>query len=390
MTTTPTREETKSNCRKLELVFLTNFIPPYRIKFFKALVTEYPRSKILLSVKMEPDRRWPIEWHGLPIILQSTITVPSRVSHPAGFSRPGFVHLSIDTAFFLFRHDPNIVITSELGARTLQCLVYKLFNRQARLLLWLELSEESERSFGGVRRFVRRAILRWSDAVLINGKSGRRYIASLGFDPKKIHVIPPGSDAQLNESNHLRTVDQQRRLLYVGSLIPRKGLHNFLEALCDWARLNSSIRVEFWIAGEGSLEGSIKSTRTPSNLIVRLLGQVPFKNLSEVYNECGIFVFPTLSDVWGFVVNEAMSHGLPVLGSRLSQAVEEMVSDGTSGWVFDPLEPHSVMAAINKALTVSLSDLNVMRQTALQTSREFNVERMIAETINAIRKIDQS
>ena len=61
------------------------------------------------------------------------------------------------------------------------------------------------------------------------------------------------------------------------------------------------------------------------------------ERMAEVYAKASLFAFPTLADEWGVVVNEAMAAGLPVLGSIYSQAVEELVEDGVSGWVFRPM-----------------------------------------------------
>jgi glycosyltransferase involved in cell wall biosynthesis len=48
-----------------------------------------------------------------------------------------------------------------------------------------------------------------------------------------------------------------------------------------------------------------------------------------------IFVLPTPADEWRVVVKEAPAAGLPVLGSRHSQAVEEFLDFGTRR-SFDP------------------------------------------------------
>ena len=73
--------------------------------------------------------------------------------------------------------------------------------------------------------------------------------------------------------------------------------------------------MNLWVVGTGCLGDSLERYTFPSNVTVRFLGAVPYGNLPNVYAECGLLVFPTLSDEWGMVVNEAMAAGLPVLGS---------------------------------------------------------------------------
>ena len=76
-------------------------------------------------------------------------------------------------------------------------------------------------------------------------------------------------------------------------------------------------------------------------------------NVSRRLDAQRILAFPTLADDWGLVVTEAMASGLPVLGSIYSQAVEELVRDGESGWLFRPDSSDDVEAKLNSALTTS-------------------------------------
>ena len=83
------------------------------------------------------------------------------------------------------------------------------------------------------------------------------------------------------------------------------------------------------------------------------MGYAAHDSLPTIYGSAGALVLPSLFDEWGLVVNEAMASGLPVLGSRYSQAVEEMVTDGRTGWCFDPLRPATVADALDKIFSAS-------------------------------------
>ncbi len=102
----------------------------------------------------------------------------------------------------------------------------------------------------------------------------------------------------------------------------------------------------------------------PANLRLAFLGRVEYENLAAIYVEAGIFVFPSLADAWGVAVNEAMASGLPVLGSIYSQAVEELVEDGRSGWVFHPDDSAEVYRAIDRSMNTPIAALNEMRENA--------------------------
>jgi glycosyltransferase involved in cell wall biosynthesis len=76
-----------------------------------------------------------------------------------------------------------------------------------------------------------------------------------------------------------------------------------------------------------------------------------------------------------------MAAGLPVLGSIYSQAVEELVEDGVSGWVFRPDEPEEVDAVLDRVLRLGAPDLARMGTAAREAVRfltpEFAADRMV-------------
>ena len=143
------------------------------------------------------------------------------------------------------------------------------------------------------------------------------------------------------------------RLLFVGLLVERKGLVPFLETLRLWGERHPADRVEFRLAGDGPQREALERMEMPSNIKLRFLGSVPYDQLPALYSESDVSVLPTFADEWGVVVNEAMSAGLPVLGSLHSQAVEELVTDDETGWTFYPDNSESVYAALDRALGTS-------------------------------------
>lgn len=78
-----------------------------------------------------------------------------------------------------------------------------------------------------------------------------------------------------------------------------------------------------------------------------------FRQIAELpafYAEAGAFVHPALEEPWGLVINEAMASGLPVLSSRNVGAAEELVVDGETGYLFDPMNIEEMAAAMDKVV----------------------------------------
>jgi glycosyltransferase involved in cell wall biosynthesis len=72
--------------------------------------------------------------------------------------------------------------------------------------------------------------------------------------------------------------------------------------------------------------------------------------LIRLYSAADIFVLPTLEDVWGFVINEAMACGLPVVSTNAAQSAIEMITPGQNGYVVNKADEMALYGAIRKLI----------------------------------------
>jgi len=367
----------------LRVALLTNFIPPYRAPLFRILSRQFAALRIFIATPMEPNRSWAPDTTGLDVVLLRSLSWNRMEKHPHDFSTPSFVHVPIDSFLRLWKMDPDVVISGQLGFASIVSTLYCAIRKRAALVLWLTLSEVSEAGRGGFRRLIRRWLLRRATVVMVNGASGARYARALGAKESAIFPIYQAIDNAAFAAVRERPRGRGRRLLFVGSLEPRKGLAPFLTHLAQWASAHPAESVELRVAGSGD-----RRTRgdrgIPVNMLVRWLGEVPYAQLPSVYAEASILVFPTLADEWGLVVNEAMAAGVPVLGSVYSQAVEELVEDGVTGWTFHPDRDEECRAVIRRALETDADTLDRMRAACRDRIRDFDFEAMAGRMQEAI------
>jgi glycosyltransferase involved in cell wall biosynthesis/SAM-dependent methyltransferase len=367
------------------VTLLTNFLPPYLAPFFRALAGRWPGLRLLVSTPMEANRPWAFGGEGLPVEVQRTLTLRQTWRHPHGFSEQLALHLPLDTLARLRRHRPEVVVTTEFGMRTLQAVAYRALHPDVGIVLWALVSEASERGRGWLREALRRRILRRVDAVMVNGESGARYVAGLGFPEPAIFRMPYTAPiASPAEAPAPRAERESRRLLYVGQLVERKGLDAFLAALAGWAHSHPEDALEFWIVGDGLARSDLERLPVPANVSVCFFGNRSYTELRAYYAAAGILVFPTLADEWGVVVNEALGAGLPVLGSLYSQAVEELVEEGEMGWTFRPDDAGEMSAALERALSTPVGELERMRGRCRERIRSVTAEDAAARMTRAI------
>jgi glycosyltransferase involved in cell wall biosynthesis len=127
--------------------------------------------------------------------------------------------------------------------------------------------------------------------------------------------------------------------LFVGSLIPRKGWRYLIDAV-DVLVQRGVRSFSIAIVGEGDEAAELNEQISAKGLqeLVRPLGPVAYEKLGAYFKASDVFVFPTLEDVWGLVLLEAMAFGKPVLCSQYAGA-KEMVEHNRTGFIFDPRKP---------------------------------------------------
>lgn len=140
-----------------------------------------------------------------------------------------------------------------------------------------------------------------------------------------------------------------RKLLYVGSMVKRKGLDLLLEAL-KYVKQEFQLR----IVGNGN-ESEIAEIRQLAekngieNKIV-FCGFKQGKSLIQEYKDADIFVFPSREDCFGLVLVEALCAGVPIISSKYADGAYDVVEEGKNGLLVDPYHAEEFGLVIENVL----------------------------------------
>jgi len=370
------------------VVMLAQYLPLHFVSTMRALARRVGRLTLLLSEPMDASRDWQPDYRDLNVCVQKSLRFPITHRHPLGFSDRSTLIVPCSTRADLKRLRPDVVISVEVGARTLQAALARALGARFKLIVQVRESEHTARARGAWRRRLRRWLLPRLDGVFVNGASGARHVLGCGVDPARVGVVPSGTDTEVfGQAARSFVPHDELRLLYVGQLIPRKGLVPFAEQLLA-AAAASARNVRWTLAGRGPLEAELRALPWPANVTLDFAGSRPYRQLPPLYAEADAFVMPSLADEWGMVVNEAMASGLPVLGSRGVQAVEELVVEGRSGWTYEPGDRDGLRGALGRMFDAEPAGLAVMsaaaRERALAISDEFTAAAMCAGVARAL------
>ena len=352
--------DTSSDLIDAHVVILNNYLRRHHVVAYKEIARRVRKLTVLLSVDMEPDRQWEAQWDGLDVIVQKSKMFTAKWRHSSGFSEDNFIHFPVDTRKQLKALTPDVILSYEMGMRTLLCSFYRMFRRDCRLVMVGNMSEHIEKERGIFRKLLRRAILRGVDFFSYNGPSCKRYLKSLGVKEEMLFHFPYCIDPEA-VSSAPKTFDASsvRTLLYCGAMSSRKGILQFAKTGRAWCEKNADDNVRLNIAGAGELRDEIAELSS-EKFTINFLGNCNQAELRQAYQDADVCVFPTLADEWGLVPIEAMASGLPVLGSIHAQSVEACVVEGENGWVFNPDSDQEMEAAFERCMKTSPEKLAVM------------------------------
>ncbi len=188
--------------------------------------------------------------------------------------------------------------------------------------------------------YYERAEAEWraADAVVVNSEWSRVALVRQGADPAKLHVLPLAYEASHPPETKLPRADRPITVLWLGSVILRKGIHYLVEAACKLT--HEPIR--FVVAGPIGIRAEALRA-APANVEWR--GPVPRADAERLYREADVFVLPTLSDGFAITQVEALAHGVPVIATPNCGAV---VEHGRTGFLVPARDTDALADALRR------------------------------------------
>lgn len=201
---------------------------------------------------------------------------------------------------------------------------------------------------------------------------------------ESITIIPYGVDFDRFEfaQKSDKDLNAPLKMIYVGQISRRKGLHHLLK----YTRENAG-KVSLKLAGDLNVEYDLYKEYS-NDLNIDFLGFVTRDKLAEVYKESDVFIFPTLGEGFGLVVLEALSCGVPVICSDLAGG-NDAIKDGINGFVFKAGNDIDMDQKIDKIISgeVSLSELSANARKSVEYYTWSRYKNAVVECINTLPEI---
>ena len=166
----------------------------------------------------------------------------------------------------------------------------------------------------------------------------------------KLHVVHMGVDVDQTVQPRTPRPGQPLRLLFVGRIIPEKGVPLLMDALQE---LNiQGYELETVIVGDGPLRPGIEATLSARGLTdrVRFIGAIGQDHLHEWYEWADVFCLPSFTEGLPVVLMEALLFRLAVVTTTVA-GIPELVRHGETGLLTTPGRLDSLVEALVEVAT---------------------------------------
>lgn len=175
----------------------------------------------------------------------------------------------------------------------------------------------------------------------------------------------------MNDIGLQKDFSKNLRLLFVGNLMPSKGVLQLLDALNN-EQLNKRV-TQLHIAGGGRLLDDVrKKAEQNSNVKITVTGDITREELNKLYADAHLLILPSSSESFPKVVAEAAAYGCIPVTTSLS-AITRQITDGINGFLMTDNSPGSITQTINRV--ADNTELSVISHNAIEMSKLFTYER---------------
>ncbi|MCR9255070.1 MAG: glycosyltransferase family 4 protein [Alphaproteobacteria bacterium] len=260
---------------------------------------------------------------------------------------PGEVDLATDTAQVLAVEGPLVVdglALAALGpALATRSDIVPLIHHRLALETGLNPGLRND-----LDRMERAALMR-ARRIICTSQTTARDLAGLRL-LAEVRVVTPGTDPA-PEIRHNERADGPLRLLSVGTLTPRKGHDLLVAALADLTDHDWCLSIVGGRHHDPETAAALAARVEEAGLTDRiaLLGSVDHEALAAHYRDADVFVLASRYEGYGMAFAEALSFGLPVIGTK-GGAIPEVVPK-EAGLLVPPNDGAALKDALERLLT---------------------------------------
>lgn len=378
------------------VAIVTNILTPYRVPLFKQL-NKFEDLNIIvyLLAENEKNRLWSID---------DKVNFECKLLPDYGIDLSSHIkficHFNPHIINEIQKQNFDVIICAGYDSFTSLLVFFMSKIKRIPLIFW---SGSTAYENNNILRHIGRPLInmftKYSDGFIAYGSRAEQFLISNGASRKKIFKAYNTVDTSYYMNMCQRYKNQRPKIinennfssgnkfiLYVGQLIDRKGIKTLIDA---FKQINYDNNISLLIIGEGRDKNKYIDYCSKNKIRnVYFLGHKNMDELSKYYSISDIFVLPSLSEVWGLVINEALACGLPVITTNKVGASEDLIFDGKNGFVVRINDVGQLSAAMTNILS-NQKLANSMSQASLKIIKNYSIYNSAYQFLNAIHYVTE-
>lgn len=237
---------------------------------------------------------------------------------------------------------------------------------------------------------IKRMIISSADYWITSSQYNVDYLLNYGADSKKIFKYHFASvyDKDCKFKIKKQQISDKYEIIFdkptfvsVGTFEHRKGFDLLLRAINNYHIDNAN----FVLIGGGEKKNEYLSFIKNNNLEnVIIIDFVEKNELLKILNCCDCFIFPSRFDIWGLVIAEAMSQGLPVISSNMVGASLEILD---RNFIFDVNDLESIYGKVKMILKMTEEERKKIGNDNRNKSLLYTYENMVKDHLDIFNNL---
>lgn len=360
----------------MKIFYFTNVPAPYRVKFFNILA-QHNDLTVCFDYKKELGRN--AKWYDGNKFNFSTI-------YCRKFALKQFIDIFSKEKYDIVIIGTYASINGALLNRVLKLKKIKFFiNADGGFI---------DKNDNFITKGLKTFFISSADYYLSTGNATNKYLTYYGANKESIYLYPFSSidskdilsePISYNEKKKLRKsmgYNYDIVFISVGSFIYRKGYDIFLDSL-EYVKTKKNVC--YIIIGGGEELNNYKDYLIREKINnVFFIDFLSHNEVLEYYKMSDVFFFPSREDIWGLVINEAMSCGLPIISSNNVLAAQELLDKDD---LYDFTKPNKLADKINYYCSINIKELYKIGEINIKIIKNYTIENMAQRHMEVFNEV---
>ena len=374
--------------KKKKILFITNIPSPYRIDFFNEF-GKYTELTVVFEAKGASDQGIKFDWN------YENISNFKAIFLSDGDIKENRINFNLFKKINFTRYD-MIFVTSYSYMTEMAGIIYLKIRR---IPYFMEIDGGTLHKENVIKRHYKKFLISGAMGYFSPSKKTDEYLIYYGVSKDDIYRYPftslkeeeilnePIKESEKKTLKRELNVKEDVMILGIGQFIYRKGWDVLLKAA---AKLQNK-GIGLYIVGGEITDEYINIKRVYGLSNVHFKRFIPKEQIKKYYKAADIFTLPTREDIWGLVVNEALSFGLPVITTDQCGAGVELINS-SNGIIVKSDCVDQLYDALSYLIN-KISDTverNNYAKSALKTANKYTIQAMVREHIKLILNYGRS